>query len=570
MRFKTQRNMGIMFFLLLVMGMVATIKSSASSETNADLILVNGKIITVDAQDSIAQAVAVKDDKIIQVGTNEAIRALIGPNTKTLDLKGKTLTPGLVDSHIHVMYYGRQFGKEYLNIRFPEVKSKADLLRVIYQRANQMPKGEWISGNQGFQLQPGETLNRLDLDKVAPQNPMYLRHSSGQFSVVNTAALNVAGINKNTPNPYGGKIVKDPVTQEPTGVLLHYPAENLIGKYAKGYGDRTESELIEDVKRGQEICLSAGYTSGQDVIVSLPRDIEIYKKVAESNQLKMRIYILLYVNSEDQAVQFARMIKPFKTDMLTFGGWKLALDGGSAAGTTLMYNKNLSISNRSYYYHEPETLKRIVKTLHNTGLQISFHVVGDEAIDQALDAIEAAVRESPRENHRHRLEHVLYPTRQALERTRKLGVVYSMSPQWISWFGPAMKQATDDETMARFMPLRTIEEMGIPTAFGCDVPASITHDPRWAFWGAVTRRGKSGYIPCAQECLSLKQALRTHTMGSAYAAFEENIKGSIEPGKLADMVVWSHDFYSMAPRELNDLKAEMTMVGGKIVYGNIN
>lgn len=567
MRYKTQLNLGLIIFCLLVCGAVIAIKSPAFSETTADLALLNGKIITVDDRDSIAQAVGVKGDKIIKVGTNEEIRSLIGPNTKTLDLRGKTVTPGLIDSHIHVMYYGRQFGKEYLNIRFPDVKSKADLLRVIYQKASQIPKGEWISGNQGFQLQQGETLNRWDLDKAAPDNPMYLRHCSGQYAVVNSAALKLAGINKNTPNPYGGKIVKDPATQEPTGVLLHYPAENLVGKYARGYGDRTESELIEDVKRGQDVCLSAGYTSGQDVIVALPRDIEIYKKIAERGELKIRLYLMLYVNSEEQAVQFARMIKPFKTDMLTFGGWKLALDGGSAAGTTLMYNKNLSVSNRSYYYHEPETLKRMVKTLHNTGLQISFHVVGDQAVDQALDAIEAAVTESPRDNHRHRLEHVFFPTRQALEQTRRLGVVISTSPQWISWFGAAMNQATDQETMARFMPLKTYEENGIHTAFGCDVPASMTHDPKWAFWGAVTRRSKSGYTSNPQECLSIRQALRTHTMGSAYAAFEEKIKGSIEQGKLADMVVWSHDFYSMAPRELNELKAEMAMVGGKIVYG---
>ncbi|MCX7000162.1 MAG: amidohydrolase [Candidatus Sumerlaeota bacterium] len=569
MRVKSRIYSGIIVFTLLILGTVAAQESSSVSRTYADTVILNGKIITVDAHDSIAQAVAVKGDKIIKVGTNEAIRPLIGPNTKTLDLKGRTATPGLIDSHIHVMYYGRQFWPGYLNIRFPDVKSKANLLRLLGQKANQMPKGEWISGNQGFQLQPGEVLTRADLDNAAPLNPVYVRHSSGQFAVVNSAALKLAGINKNTPDPYGGKIVRDPATHEPTGVLLHYPAENLIGKYAKGYGDRTESELIEDIKRGQDICLSAGYTSGQDVIVALPRDIATYKKLAESNQLKMRIYLMLYVNSEDQADQYARMIKPFKTDMLTFGGWKLALDGGIAPGTTLMYDKNLFASKHAYYYHDPETLKRIVKTLHNTGLQVAFHVVGDQAIDEALDAIEAALKESPRENHRHRLEHVLFPTRAALERTKKLGVVLSMQPQWISWFGAGIKQATDEDTMKRFMPLGTIEQMGIPIAFGCDVPASLSHDPKWAFWGAITRRSKNGYIPYHQECLSIKHVLRIHTMGSAYAAFEEKIKGSIEEGKLADIVVWSHDFYSMFPRELNDLKAEMTMVGGKIVYGKV-
>jgi len=276
------------------------------------------------------------------------------------------------------------------------------------------------------------------------------------------------------------------------------------------------------------------------------------------------------VNSEEQAKQYAQMIKPFKNEMLTFGGWKLALDGGSAAGTTLMYNKNLRASQHSYLYHTPETLSRIVKVLHKTGLQVSFHVVGDQAIDMALDAIEAALKESPRENHRHRLEHVLFPTTKALERTRKLGIVLSLQPQWISWFGEGIKKATDEETMERFVPLKTIQKMGIHTAFGCDVPASITHDPKWAFWGAVSRRSKTGYVPSPEERISMKEALRIHTMGSAYASFEEDKKGSLEEGKLADIVVWSHDLYSMNPRDLKDLKAEMTMVGGKIVYGGLD
>jgi predicted amidohydrolase YtcJ len=560
----------VTFLIALILGSVREINPSTEPDTKADLVLLNGKIITVDSRDTIVQAVAMKGGKIIKVGTNEEVKTLAGPNTKVLDLRGKTATPGLIDSHIHVMYYGRQFWDGYLNIRFPDVRSKSDLLRVIAERAKNIQKGEWISGNQGFTLQPGETLTRFDLDQVAPDNPMYLRHSSGQFAVVNSCALKLAGIGRDTPNPYGGNIVRDPATREPTGVLLHYPAENLIAKFAKGYGGRTEEDLVEDIKRGQDICLAAGYTSGQDVIVALPRDIQMYKKVAESNQLKMRIYLMLYVSSDDDAQKYAQMIKPFKNDMLTFGGWKLAIDGGSAAGTTLMYNKNLLASQHSYLYHTPETLNRIVKILHKTGLQVSFHVVGDQAIDMALDSIEAALKETPRENHRHRLEHVLFPTTKALERTRKLGVVLSLQPQWISWFGEGMKKATDEETMKRFIPLKTIRQMEIHTAFGCDVPASITHDPKWAFWGAITRRAKTGYVPAPQESISMKEALRIHTMGSAYASFEEEKKGSIEEGKLGDIVVWSHDLYSINPRQLNDLKAEMTIVGGKIVYGGLD
>ena len=342
-----------------------------------------------------------------------------------------------------------------------------------------------------------------------------------------------------------------------------------MARLAKGYGDRTEEELIEDVKRAQDICLSAGYTSAQDVIVSLPRDIYVYKKMADTNQLKMRIYMLLYVDSEERAQTYVQKITPFKTDMVNFGGWKLAMDGGAQAGTLQMYDPNLIVSKNSYSYHPPETFNRIVSLLHKTGLQVAVHVGGDKGIDMTLDAFEAALKESPRANHRHRIEHNLFPTRKALERMKNLGVVVSTHPQWITWYAAGYRQGVNEEIMQRFMPIKTMQNLGIPLAFGSDVPAALTHDPKWAFFGAITRRAKNGYTPGPQECISIKDALRTQTMGSAYAALEDNIKGSLEQGKLADIVVWSHDLYSIAPPQFNNLKALVTIVGGKVVYGQL-
>ena len=541
-------------------------EKNQNSNNIADLVLLNGNIITVDSKNSIAQAVAVKDDRILAVGTNSQINYLVGPQTKTIDLKGKCVTPGIVDSHIHVLYYGKQFWKDFLNIRYPAVKNEKDLLKAIADKAKSIPEGEWISANQGFHVGPNEKLDRWVLDSVAPDNPVYLRHASGQYVVVNSAALKLAGIDKNTPNPYGGKIVKDTSTGEPTGVLLHYPAENLVGKIAAGYGDRTEAELEKDLRRGQEICLAAGITSGQDVILASPRDIKIYKNFAEKNELKIRMYLQLYVNSEEQARKYAEAIKGFKTDMLTFAGWKLAIDGGAAAGTVLMYNKSLPAARNAYYYYDPETLNRIVRLLHETGMQVSFHIIGDKRIDEALDAIEDALKHNPRKDHRYRIEHAIWVRPESLERIRKLGVVISTQPQWISWHADGFRMATDEASMANCMPVKSMLRRGIPVAFGCDVPAALTHEPKWAFFGATTRRTKSGYVPAPDEKVNIHEALRIHTMGSAYAAFEEKMKGSVEEGKLADLVVWSHDLYSISPRDMKDLQAEITIVGGKIVY----
>lgn len=552
--------------LLLMSGLIQRSAATFAATQEADLVLMNGKIITVNSKDAIAQAVAVKDGKIVKVGKNEDVKAFIGPETNLFDLKGKTVTPGLVDSHLHVMYYGQQFWEGFLNIRFPNVRSKADLLRLVAERAKATPKGEWIPGNQGFTLRMEETPDRWELDSVSPNNPVYLRHSGGQHSIVNSYALRLAGIDRNTPNPYGSTIVKDPTTREPTGLLLHYPAENLVGRLAPGYGLRTEKQAMDSVKQGQDLCLAAGYTSAQDVIID-ERSVQIYRKVAEDGGLRTRIYLMEYVESEEAARKLLEEGKPFKMEMLALGGGKLAVDGGGAAGTMLMYDTSLPVASRSYPYHSQETLNRIVAMLHKAGFQVAFHVTGDRAIDMALDAIEAALKETPRENHRHRLEHCLFPTHEALERIKKLGVIVSTQPQWISFSADGLRDQTDEKTMQRFMPLRTMLDMGILVAFGCDVPATYYVEPKWAFYGAVTRTGVSGYVPAPEECISMKDALRIHTMGSAYASFEENIKGSIEEEKLGDMVVWSHDLYSMRASQLRELNAETTIVGGKIVYG---
>jgi predicted amidohydrolase YtcJ len=534
-----------------------------SPDNQADLILVNGKIITVDSQDNIAQAVAVKGGRIVKVGRNKEIKALAASGTTVIDLGGKAVTPGLIDAHYHLMYYGMQFWPGYLNIRFPAVNSKDDLLKVIEKRARQLKKGEWISANQGFHIKAHETLDRRDLDKAAPDNPVYLRHGSGQYAVVNSAALRIAGIDRKTPNPTSSKIVRDS-NGEPTGVLSHYPAENLVGKHAPGYGDRSEEQIFESIERGQKLCLEAGYTSVQDVIVYNPRDIHAYVKFAESGRLKIRLYLMLFVHSEEQARQYIRQIKDFKSDKVVFGGWKLAMDGGSGAGTMLMYDKSLAGSKMAYPYFSQEEFNRVVQLLHDTGLQVAVHVGGDQGIDMTLTAFEKAMNANPRKDPRHRIEHCLFPTPEALARIKKAGVVVSTSPQWILWHAGGYKAATSTKDMKNFLPLKTMLNRSIPLAFGCDVPASIYQEPKYAFGGAVLRRSKELELD-QSECITVQEALRCHTMGSAYAGFAESTTGSLEPGKLADMVVWNHDPYTIEPKQMLELKPVKTIVEGKIL-----
>jgi predicted amidohydrolase YtcJ len=535
---------------------------------DADLILFNGKIITVDKLDNIYQAVAIKNGKIIKLGGNAEIKALAGSNCRLIDLKGKTVTPGIIDSHYHLMYYGQQFWPGYLNIRYPDVKSKTDLLKVVGDRAKQLNKGMWISGNQGFLLAMNETLDRKDLDAVAPYNPVYLRHGSGQYAVVNSKALDTASVNRNTPNPPSSLILHDS-KGDPTGVLSHYPAENLVAKFATGYGDRTVEQKTEDIERGQALCLQAGYTSIQDVIVGNVDDINLYKSFSESGKLKVRLYTLLYLNTEEQANNYAATFKPANSGLFTFGGWKLAMDGGFAAKTVLMYDTSLYISEISYPYFKQETLNRIMVTLHNTGLQVAVHVSGDKGIDMTLKAFEQAMKKNPRKDPRHRIEHGLFPTDSALQRMKAMNIILSTQPQWITWYGDGYKAGTNTETMNKLLPLKKMLGMGIPVAFGCDVPASLYQEPKYAFIGSVLRRTSSGVNLNPDQCLTMQEALRIHTMGSAYASFSDSLTGSLEPGKYADLVVWSHDLYAnLTPTEILSMKSEMTIVNGVVQYNS--
>ncbi len=550
------------------LGVLAALPSrlSAAETGEADLILWNGKIITVDAQDTVAQAVAIKDGEILKVGSNLDIGPLAGPQCRVIDLQGKTVTPGLVDSHYHLRYYGQQFWPGYLDIRHPRATSKADLLQLVGEYAARLNPGDWVSGNQGFHLQPGEAVDRWDLDRVASKNPVYLRHGSGQYAVVNSPALQIAGIDAGTPNPQGSLILRN-TDGEPTGVLSHYPAEDLVAQYAAGYGDRTDEQKIEDIERGLQRCLQAGYTSVQDVIVSTPEDIQIYMDFADSGRLKARLCVMLYVSTEEQIDSTSTQgLEHGDDSQVMFGGWKLAMDGGVAAGTVLMYDKSLSASRLSYPYHSQETLNRIVRRLHDTGFQIAVHAVGDQGIDMTLTAFEEAMKANPRPDPRHRIEHGLFPSAQALQRMKEAGMILSTQPQWIAWHGDAFAQATSEETMTHLLPLRTMRQTGIPMAFGCDVPASIYQEPGWAFHGACMRRTESGAMLTSEERLTVQEALRIHTMGSAYAGFAEGMTGSLEPGKYADLVVWSHDLYTLQPEELCNLQAEMTIVDGQIVY----
>jgi len=530
----------------------------------ADLILHNGNILTVDSNDRIAQAVSISKGIIQKVGTNLEVSSFNGPATQVIDLKGRTVTPGIIDAHNHMMYFGEQL-KYKVDIRPPKVRTNRDLLRVVEEATKTKREGEWIHGCQGFFMSIKESLTRWELDEVSPKHPVYLPHMSGQYAVVNSLALKLGGVDKQTPQPYGGKIEKDEKTGEPTGRLLQYPAEDLVRRMIPKL---SVEQYEEAVRYAADLFLPYGITSVQDVIVYMREHTKIYEQMAEKQTLPVRLYTLEYIRSFQQARQMAGLHHHFHTPMCTFGGWKLAIDGGPAAGTALMYDKSQLGSRRAFPLHKPEELNKIVEVLHKSGLQISIHVVGDEGMDICLDAFEKSLTEAFPAKRRHRLEHTNFPTQRNMDRMQKLGIVASVQPSWIHLFGDGFQVQMGNEITSRTIPNKSFLNRGIPVAFSSDVPATMVFEPFWGFIGAVTRRTRSGNVLVPSEAITMKEALRAYTHTAAYAAFEEKVKGSIEEGKFADLAVWEQNLYTVRPEpeKLKELKVLMTILNGKIVY----
>jgi predicted amidohydrolase YtcJ len=258
----------------------------------------------------------------------------------------------------------------------------------------------------------------------------------------------------------------------------------------------------------------------------------------------------------------------FHSPMCTFGGWKLAIDGGPTAGTTLMYDKSQPGSRRAFPLHRPQEFDRIVQILQDTGLQISLHVVGDEGMDICLNAFKEASGSRSTAKLRHRLEHANFPSQRNIDRMQKMGIVASVQPSWIHLYGDGYRTMMGEEAANRSILIKSFLQRGIPVAFSSDVPATMVFEPFWGFIGAVTRRTRSGKSLVSSEAISMREALRAYTYGAAFAAFEEKVKGFIEEGKWADLAVWEHNLYTVRPEpeRLRELKVLMTILDGKIVY----
>ncbi len=570
---KISRRKFLKISALATAGVLTGFHTVQASTPTAELILINGKIITVDAKDSIMEGVAVRGGKIIDTGIAEKISKYIGTQTKVIDLQGKTVTPGLIDSHAHLPPFGLRESGAWVKLQGMETKE--EIIEALAERARVAPAGTFINA-WGVESNSLSFMDKRDLDKVTSRHPLLVVHTGGQWGFANTLALNTAGIDKNTVSPPGSRVQKGN-DGEPTGLLIHYPALYLVRKYMPIMSDDNARACI---RHAAELYAQEGVTTIHDNFLMVAeigstKFIKAYIDLVQTKTLPTRIKLWPYLpnlksatlvmddlfsgkdpvaDSPVFALAVLRKHLPALFDEM-WGGLKIAIDGG---GQTSLWSRN----QRALPLHSTADLKAMVTMFHRADQQVSAHAIGDKAVDLFLDSIEAAQKDHRRSDARHRIEHALLPRSGSLERIKRLGVVISTHPQWIYFWGHKFRMPNSGAAI----PLNSYLKEGIPVAFGADPPAFPLYQPQIALWQAIKRTTKGGSRFDSSESISIQEALKMQTMGSAYSGFQEREIGSIEIGKLADMVVWNRDYYSVSKDEIKDVKAVMTFVGGKSVY----
>jgi predicted amidohydrolase YtcJ len=532
-----------------------------------DLVLLNGKIVTLDANSTVAEALAVRDGRILAVGANAAIRSLAGASTRVIDLTGKTVVPGLIDTHAHFKAAGLS---EYV-VNMSRARSVAEALQAIKDFAAGKKPDDWIIGSAWHppsQLAEKRYLTRREIDGVAPDNPVYLR-TVGHFSMANSLALQKAGIDSTSANPSGGAFERD-AAGELTGVLV----ETAIDRVENAVPSWTEADEIRQFKLAEGVLNSFGITSAVEGATQA-RDIRALRKLASSGDATLRVGLMYRPEPPAElpaweAIMSANGISSgFGDDWVKFAGIKILYDGGMTLRTALT-RESYPDSHDGYHgiaQQTPEQLKQLVAICNRYDWRVGVHAVGDLAIDQVLDAFEAADKEKSIRDRRFILIHGSLIRPEQMDRAHRLGVRVDFQNVFMWDKAATVERFLGRETADRAVPTKTlIARMGLDSlGAGTDFPVN-TINPFLNMYIMVTRKDPGGNVYGASEAVTREQALRLYTSAASHYMFEEARKGTIEPGKLADLAVLSADYLMVPDNRIKDIKVEMTLVGGKIVF----
>ncbi|SFL72883.1 hypothetical protein SAMN03159423_3270 [Bradyrhizobium sp. NFR13] len=538
------------------------------SDQNApQVVLTGGKILTLDGQSTIAQALAVRDGKILAVGSDAAIKPLAGPQTRVIDLAGKSVVPGLIDTHAHFRAAG--LGDYVVNLG--GAKDVAGALELIKAFVAKKQPGAWITTggwHPPSQLAEKRYLTRQELDSVSPNNPVYLR-TVGHFAMANSLALQKAGIGKSTPDPAGGSFERD-ASGDINGVLVETAiplVENIVPPY-------TEDEELRQYRLAEAALNRLGITSVVEGATSA-RDTQILQKLALAGDATVRVGTMFRPEPPADSAGWDAIMSGngatsgFGDDWLKLGGIKIFYDGGMTLKTAMM-REAYPDSHDDYHgiaQVTPERLKQLVSIANNRGWRVGVHVVGDLGVDQVLDAFEAADKEKSIKDRRFVLIHASLIRPEQMERARRVGARIDFQNAFMWDKAATVARFLGRPTADRAVPTRTlIEKMGLDNlGAGTDFPVNPLN-PFLTMYIMVTRKDPAGQVYGASEAIGREEALRLYTSAASRYMFEETRKGTLEAGKLADLVVLSADFMTVPDDQIKDITADMTMVGGKIVF----
>jgi predicted amidohydrolase YtcJ len=526
----------------------------------ADLVLLNGKIVTVDQEDSVAEAVALRGSRIEAVGSDEDVSKWIGEGTMVIDLLGKTVLPGLIDSHMHPGSYG---AFKVRGVRCgPDLESIGELLDIIKAKAESTPEGRWVLGYTLDDVRLGRYPTRGELDGVTPKNPLYIQRRDGHIGVVNSLALAAGGITRDTPDPPHGKIDRDE-SGEPTGVLREL-AKDLV--YSKIPGN-TVDDYHDGLGMVNEEFLSLGLTTVH-ASMTTSDEFKALQWLKRDGELALR-YCVHASGREDgmlEALIAAGIQTPFGDDWLKITEIEWVFDTSTSGRTAAYYDPYVGEpENYGILLYDQDDITDRVSRAHKAGLRVGLDGIGDRGIDRALDAIEAALKEEPREDHRHRIEHCCYVPPKIQDRLLELNVIDASANGFLHDLGDAYKANRGEAQMRWMWPHRTLIDRGIPAPAHSDCPV-CTPNPWIGMYGLVTRKTSGGDALYAGEGVTPMEAIRAYTIDGAHSAWEEEFKGSIEPGKLADLVVVDRDPLTIPVDDLKNVEAVITIVGGRVAY----
>lgn len=555
----------------------------------ADMVLLHGHILTMDAHDSIAQAIAIRHGVIVKVGTDAEVLQFAGkaPGMRVIDLRGRAATPGLIDTHAHIAEGGVA---ELYGVKLADAASIAEIAARVKARVARAKPGEWVTGSgwDEGKLAEHRYVTAADLDAVSPNNPVWLLHTTGHYGVANSLALKLAHITAATADPKAGTIDRDP-RGSPTGVLKEESAMETVTRLIP---PTTPEQMRKGILYIQKVLHSEGMTAVKDPDIQQIH-WDAYRSLLDQGQLKERICVLWHAGSTLESARKAlaeinsvpRLPAALGNDRLLSCGAKIYMDGSGGARTGWVYDDWLrngttpdvtssGAGNRGYPQTDPAVYREMVRLFHQNGVPVGTHAVGDRAMDWVVDTYALVEQEQPHPGLRHSIIHANLPTPHALDVIARLQKAYDagypeMQPEFLWWIGDIYAGNYGPKRGQHLEPFNTLRTRGIIWAGGSDY--SVTPLPaRYGLWASAARetlKGTYGPHPFGTaEAVDMHTALRAYTTWAARQMFLENKIGSLEVGKRADIAVWDRDLYALPTERIKDLKCLMTLFDGEVVY----